>query len=173
MKMKEYYLDLKLSQKVYNSNKNVLEIGKCYNNIFNIITTPELVSRDIKIAYGFIYRKSINMFTRHCFVLLKGKIVDPTALFWSVANVQNIVTYYPFKLYNTDEYLSALSENNRLPDLYEELLEEEIDAHNRLIKLGFTRNLLEVGEFLQRVYGKNLLEGIEEYNKNNKVIIKK
>ena len=59
MKIEEYYLDFKLSEKVYNSNKNLLEIGKCYNNIFNIITCRELVSEDIKIAYGFVYRKDL------------------------------------------------------------------------------------------------------------------
>lgn len=173
MKIKECYLDYELSKKVYNSNKNLLEIGKCYNNIFNIITCKELVNQDIQIAYGFIYRTDINMFTRHCFVLLKGKIVDPTALFWSVANVQNIVTYYPFKLYNTDEYLSILSKKNNRTDLYEELIKEEVQAHNNLVELGFDRNPMEIAKFLQRVYKENLWEGIREYNKNNKVTIKK
>lgn len=171
--MKKYYLDLKLSKKIYNSNKNKLKKSECYTNIFNVITSPELVSQDIKIAYGFIYRKSINMFTRHCFIILEDKVVDPTILFWSVANVQNIVTYYPFKVYNVDEYLSILSKKNNKTDLYELLIKEEVQAHNNLVELGFVRNPLELGEFLQRVYGKNLLEGIEEYNKNNKVTIKK
>lgn len=171
--MKEYYLDFKLSKKIYNSNKNKLKKSECYNNIFNIITTPELVNKDIKIAYGFIYRTDINMFTRHCFILLNNKVVDPTVLFWSVTNVQNIVIYYPFKIYSFDEYLSALSKKANRTDLYELLIKEEIHAHNKLISMNFTRNLLEVGEFLQRAYKENLWEGIENYNKNNKLIIKK
>lgn len=172
MKMKEYYLDFKLSEKIYDSNKNVLEINKCYNNVFNIITTKELVSQDIKVCYGFIYRKDLSMFNRHCFIILGDRVVDPTALFWDIENVADITIYYPFKTYEFNEYLSVLSENNRLPDLYEVLLEEEIDAHNRLILKKMKRNVLEEGEFLQRVYGKNLWEGIENYNKNNKLIIK-
>lgn len=171
--MKKYYLDLKLSEKIYNSNKNVLEIGKCYNNIFNIITCKELVSQDIKVCYGFVYRKDLSMFNRHCFIVLNNKVVDPTALLWSVKNVADITIYYPFKTYSFRKYLSVLSENNRLPDLYEALLKEEIDAHNMLIQKGFNRNPLEEGEFLQRIYGKNFWEGIENYNKNNKLIIKK
>lgn len=172
MKIKECYLDYELSKKVYNSNKNLLEIGKCYNNIFNIITCKELVNQDIQIAYGFVYRKDINIFSRHCFIILEGRVVDPTALFWKAENIEDIAIYYIFKAYIFDEYLSVLSKNNRWTDLYEVLLEEEIQAHNKLIQKGFNRNVLEEGEFLQRVYGKNLWEGIENYNKNNKLIIK-
>lgn len=172
MQIDKFYLDLELSEKIYNSNKNILEIGKCYNNVFNVITYRELVSEDIRIAYGFVYRKDLSMFNRHCFIVLNNKVVDPTALFWGIENVADITTYYPFKIYSFSEYLSALSENNRRADLYEALLEEEIDAHNRLITEGFNRNLLEEGEFLQRIYGKNFWEGLKNYNKNNKLIIK-
>lgn len=171
--MKKYYLDLKLSKKIYNSNKNKLKKSECYTNIFNVITSPELVSQDIKIAYGFIYRKSINMFTRHCFVILGDRVVDPTALFWDIENVADITTYYPFKEYTFTEYLSALSENNRRADLYEALLKEEIDAHNKLISMNFNRNPIEEGDFLQRVYKENFWEGLKNYNKNKKIIIKK
>lgn len=174
MKMKEYYLDLKLSQKVYNSNKNVLEIGKCYNNIFNIITTPELVKQDIRICYGFIYRKSINIFSRHCFILLEDNtVIDPTTLFWKAENVADTIIYYPFKAYTFHEYLLVLSKKANRTDLYEELIKEEVQAHNNLVELGFDRNPMETAEFLQRVYKENLWEGIENYNKNNKLIIKK
>lgn len=172
MKIEEYYLDFKLSKKVYNGNKDLLEIGKCYNNIFNIITSPELVSRDIKVCYGFVYRSDLSMFSRHCFILSERKVVDPTVLFWSVADVKNIATYYPFKVYNVDEYLSILNKNSGWVDLYEELLEQEIQAHNRLISKKMKRNVLEEGDFLQRIYKENLWEGIENYNKNNKLIIK-
>ena len=151
MKIKECYLDYELSKKVYNSNKNLLEIGKCYNNIFNIITTPELVKQDIRIAYGFIYRADINMFTRHCFIVSEGKVVDPTVLFWKAENVADITTYYPFKIYTFSEYLSVLSKKGNKTDLYEELIKEEVQAHNSLTELGFDRNPLELGEFLQRV----------------------
>lgn len=174
MKMKEYYLDLKLSQKVYNNNKDLLEIGKCYNNVFNIITCREIVNKDIKIAYGFIYRKSINIFSRHCFILLEDKtVIDPTTLFWKAENVADTIIYYPFKAYTFHEYLLVLSKKANRTDLYNELLKEEVQAHNNLTELGFTRNPMEIGEFLQRVYKENLWEGIEEYNKNNKVTIKK
>lgn len=173
MQIDKFYLDLKLSQKIYNSNKNVLEIGKCYNNVFNVITCRELISEDIRICYGFVYRKDLSMFNRHCFIVLNNKVVDPTALLWDIENVADVTTYYPFKTYTFTKYLSVLSENNRRADLYEVLLKEEIDAHNRLIQKGFNRNPIEEAEFLQRVYGKNLWEGIREYNKNNKVTIKK
>lgn len=173
MQIEKYYLDYELSKKVYNSNKNVLEIGKCYNNIFNIITTPELVKQDIRICYGFIYRKSINIFSRHCFILLKGKVIDPTTLFWSEQNKADTIIYYPFKAYTFHEYLSVLSKKVNKTDLYEELIKEEVQAHNNLVELGFDRNPMETAEFLQRVYKENLWEGIREYNKNNKVTIKK
>lgn len=173
MKMKEYYLDFKLSRKIYNSNKNELKINKCYNNVFNIITTKELISQDIRICYGFMYRKDLSMFNRHCFILNNDKVVDPTALFWDIESIEDITTYYPFKEYTFTEYLSALSENNRRADLYEALLKEEIDAHNRLITEGFNRNPIEEGDFLQRVYKENFWEGLKNYNKNNKLIIKK
>lgn len=170
--MKKYYLDFTLSKKIYNSNKNVLEINKCYNNIFNITTCRDLVSKDIRVAYGFIYRSDLNMFTRHCFILLNNKAIDPTVLFWNTKNVQDIVTYYPFKIYHMREYISTLAENNRWTDLYEGLLEEEIQAHNRLIDMNFERNILEESEFLQRVYKKNFWKGVDDYNKNNKKVIK-
>ena len=173
MQIDKFYLDLELSKKIYNSNKNILEIGKCYNNIFNIITCRELVNKDIKIAYGFIYRKSINIFSRHCFIVLKGKVIDPTTLFWKAENVADTIIYYPFKAYTFDEYLSVLSKKANRTDLYKELIKEEVQAHNNLVELGFDRNPMEIGEFLQRVYKENLWEGIEEYNKNNKVTIKK
>ena len=67
----------------------------------------------------------------------------------------------------------VLSKKANRTDLYNELLKEEVQAHNNLTELGFTRNPMEIGEFLQRVYKENLWEGIREYNKNNKVTIKK
>lgn len=173
MKVEEYYLDYELSKKIYNSNKNKLKKSECYNNIFNIITCKELVNQDIQIAYGFIYRKSINIFSRHCFILKDNKIIDPTTLFWSEQNKIDTIIYYPFKTYTFDEYLSVLSKKVNRTDLYDELLKEEVQAHNNLVDMNFDRNPMEIAEFLQRVYGKNLLEGIEEYNKNNKVTIKK
>lgn len=173
MKIEEYYLDLELSKKIYNNNKNKLKKSECYNNIFNIITCKELVSQDIRICYGFIYRADLNMFTRHCFILLNNKIVDPTTLFWKAENIEDIIKYYIFKAYTFSEYLSVLSKKGNKTDLYEELIKEEVQAHNNLVDMNFDRNPMEIAEFLQRVYGKNLLEGIEEYNKNNKVTIKK
>lgn len=71
------------------------------------------------------------------------------------------------------EYYLDLKLSGKIYNSNKDLLEEEIDAHNRLITEGFNRNPIEEGDFLQRIYKENLWEGIREYNKNNKVTIKK
>ena len=57
-------------------------------------------------------------------------------------------------------------------ELYNELLNQEIQLHNKLVSRDYHRNFGELGEFLERVYNKDLMKGLNEY-KINKGIIKK
>lgn len=169
----KYLLDYQLSRDVYNVSKSLLEPNKCYNNTFNITSNiPSFLdSSEIKIMYCLMLRKDINMFNRHCCILYKNKIIDPTALFWSnIDTLYPLFFYYPLEVYTLDKYTEVLSENYGQVELYNLLLQKEIDMHNTLITRSYQRNYGELGEFLERVYKKDLFGGIKLYQSNHGII---
>lgn len=171
--MKEYKLDYKLSKELFKSNRRLFNSNECYNNIFNLIPSISSNKDDIKVAYGFVYTAGINMFTRHCFVLYKDKIIDPTAMFWTNINtLYDTFYYYPMIEFSIENYLDILDRNKGHIKLYNELLTDEIQLHNELINLGYQRNFGELAEFLERIYKKDLIKGLNEYQINNGIIKK-
>ena len=169
----KYILDYQLSKDVYNVSKSILNPNKCYNNTFNITSNiPSFLdSSEIKIMYCLMLRKGINMFNRHCCILYKDKIVDPTALFWNNIDIlYPSFIYYPIEVHTLDIYTDMLSKNHGHVELYNPLLQKEIILHNALVSEGYQRNYGELGEFLQRVYKKDLVNGIKSYQFNNGII---
>ena len=171
--MKEYKLNYQISKEIFETNRDDFKPNQCYNNIFLLVSNRNIDTNRIKIVYGFIYRKDINIFTRHCFALYDNEVIDPTAMFWiNVDTLYNTFYYYPIIELNTEEYLNVLDKNRGHIELYNELLNQEIQFHNKLVSLGYNRNFGELGEFLERVYNKDLIKGLNEYKINNGIIKK-
>lgn len=119
-----------------------------------------------------LYREDTNMFNRHCCILYDGMVVDPTAPLWKgIKKSFHMFRYYIVNTYTSEQYFDILDTNKGYPEFYKELLEEEIKIHNALIRENYLRNFGELGEFLERIYGRNIGKGILEYQ-NNRGIIK-
>lgn len=96
--------------------------------------------------------------------------MEPIEITLSQINATTIhFYYYPMKEFSVEDYLDIIDENRNHIELYNKLLNHETQLHNELINLGYKRNF---GEFLVRVYKKDLMKGLNEY-KINKGIIKK
>ena len=171
--MTQYKLNYQLSKEIFGTNRDNFKPNQCYNNTFLLVSNRNIDTNRIKIVYGFIYRKDINIFTRHCFVLHEGEIIDPTAMFWNnVDTLHDTFYYYPIIELNIEEYLNVLDKNRGRIELYNELLNQEIQLHNKLVSRDYHRNFGELGEFLERVYNKDLMKGLNEYKINNGIIKK-
>lgn len=171
--MKSFRLNYELSQEIFNRNKDSIRINDCYKNVFNIIASlpTKINMEDVRIMYCMLYREDTNMFNRHCCILYQDMVIDPTAPLWKgIENSFHVFRYYVINTYNSEQYLDILDLNEGYPELFEELLEEEIKIHNALIRKNYARNFGELGEFLERVYKKNLGTGILEYQNNQGII---
>lgn len=171
--MKSFRLNYELSQEVYNRNKDSININECYRNVFNVTASlpQEINMRDARIMYCMLYREDTNMFNRHCCILYQDTVIDPTAPLWkSAKNSFHMFRYYIINTYTSEQHLDILDLNNGHLEFFEELLEEEIKIHNALIRKNYARNFGELGEFLERVYKKNLGTGILEYQNNQGII---
>lgn len=171
--MNSFRLNYRLSEEVYNRNKDSIKINECYRNVFNAIVSlpPEINTRDVRIMYCMLYREDTNMFNRHCCILYNGMVVDPTAPLWKgIKKSFHMFRYYIINIYTSEQYFDILNINKGYPEFYKELLEEEIKVHNALIEKGYLRNFGELGEFLDRVYNKDLVKGLNEYKINNGII---
>lgn len=143
-----YELNHELSKKVFEQNKEKIQLNMCYKNIYLIYDCKELEGYNYQIAYGFLLDEDIC--TRHCFILLDNKtVVDPTAfLFLSKKELElNIVRYCIIKTFNTTDYLVQTLRNNSL-SLTNLLINKEIEMHDKLIKYGFKRNEYEIDSFI-------------------------
>ena len=77
-------------------------------------------------------------------------------MFWT--NVDTFY-YHPMIEFNIENYLNVLYKNRVYIELYNELLNYDIQLHNKLINLSYHRNFGELGEFLEWVYNKHLIKG--------------
>ena len=142
--IKEHELNVELSREVFNKCKDYIESKGCYNNVFNVI---QYYSRnfgkdgDWKIAYGFM--KSVrNIMVRHAFIIDKdGRVVDPTIIRSPYFKDDDSIFYITFKIFEYDEYINALINNDNQPDFYNVFTEEESQAR----EWGFKRGLICTG----------------------------
>lgn len=147
--MESYKLNYKLSKKIFEQNKEKIQLNMCYKNIYLSHNSPELQSYNFEIAYGFLLDEGIC--SRHCFILLKdcNTVVDPTAfLFLTKKELEiNAVRYCIIKTFNTTDYLVETLKSSDL-SLTNLLINEEIEIHDKLMKYGYKRNEYEFDDFI-------------------------
>lgn len=128
--MKKYEIDYENSKFVYNQNKNILKIKECYYNIFNLINKyPNMFLTGIyKIVYCYVTINNYdNLYCRHCCILYKNKIIDPTIFCYSKNDndIKN-TKYLIFKIFDDIyEYHNCIEKDHFYPALIQSLNEED------------------------------------------------
>ena len=178
--MKKLKLDLNHSRVMYEYFEEDIKMKECYNNTFKVMSSINFTSKfnleDYRIGYGFI-KKNIGdeqMLFRHAFVIRNtdNAVIDVTACIWDdVESKYKDYEYYVFKEYdNMDTYTDDLIKENGMPALYGVCQDEEIEMYNYLVKKGYSCNPVDYMDLLSRIYGNNIIEGIDEYNSGKSVL---
>lgn len=110
----------------YNKVKDYIEIkqGQCYNNVANLITYV-LTNEKFKIAYCYVGCEPFPM-VRHCIVLDEEEDAIDISLIKTHENKDILFEnweYNIFKIFEVDEYVKSIEENDlrcNLPDCKEE-----------------------------------------------------
>lgn len=127
--MRKYQLDIDKSREVYEYFKDEIKIKECYNNVFNIFTLCPRTFREgkWKIAYGYV-EVMAGLFCRHCFIIDENEnVLDPTNFAHEEPQLNRI--YYVIAMFNdTDEYLSAIEQDDLLPALEKYLRDKDKQA---------------------------------------------
>lgn len=128
--IKEHKLNLELSREVYEKCKGALEVKQCYNNVFYVVTYyPEYFNKDNhwQVAYG--YHSAIgNLMARHCFITNKNnEVIDPTIFTRTHSNPEESEDkiYISHTIFDFEDYLNALEEEEGYPALYRTLYEKD------------------------------------------------
>lgn len=135
--MKKYFLNEENSLSLYKENKSKIIAKDCYHNIFRLISKyrKEFTSGDWKIAYGYISSVD-NIFCRHCFILFKDKVIDPTV--YATNSNNSTRHYYVFTEFSSiDEYLDAIEKENGYPALNKILINEDTAAQKWALDNGY------------------------------------
>ncbi|MCW3793790.1 hypothetical protein OM416_19540 [Paenibacillus sp. LS1] len=121
-------LNFEQSEEVYNTCKQKIEAGACYNNIFSVMmaSKTKLNSKQWRIAYGY-YAVQGNIMARHCFIVNEqGEAIDPTLLTHKNRVLNEDEEYQSFYLIdNLNEYIELISDSYSNPDLLSSLKEKE------------------------------------------------
>lgn len=134
MKMRKCQLDIEKSQEVYDYFKDIIEIKKCYNNVFSVFELSPKHFREgkWKVAYGYA-EVMAGLYLRHCFILDEhGAVIDPTAFAKADPQLQREHReYYVMAVFDdVDEYLTAIEENDYMPALERYLFVQDVKAHH-------------------------------------------
>ena len=125
--LKPIYLNEELSMDVFKQSKRHVEIKKCYNNVFHVVTKNKVIRKgvmegNIKIAYGYVQvLEDDNIYCRHCFLVKDGEVIDPTIM---INDKKWVREYFIFKTLGRSEYISAIEKDDGQPGLYEFLHKE-------------------------------------------------
>lgn len=140
--MKTHKLNVKLSEKVFNSCKKHIALKDCYANIWRV-TAPNMQkfnNGEWKVTYG--YMPSVcGLYVRHCFIVNQdGEAIDPTAVLIQKELQSELPkeTYISFAVLDFDEYLTLVSENDFILDLVFPLREKEneLKRETNLVFIG-------------------------------------
>lgn len=116
--MRKCFLDYDKSKAVYENCKQYIEIKKCYNNVFQVVTDyiSQFRNGELKVAYGYVETMA-GVYCRHCFIIDENsKVIDPTIHTNTDPNFYR--TYLITKAFDdVDEYLNAIENENYMPAL--------------------------------------------------------
>lgn len=139
--MRYYNLNKEKTLELYNKKNLLLEIKECYMNTFMVFTEyQEKFNVGLwRVAYGYMkISKDVNLYCRHAFVLDENdEVIDVTLALLCDNKRSNTIRsineesctedkYIVMKIFNAEEYLKALEENDKYVALETYLHEEDM-----------------------------------------------
>ena len=129
---------LELSQK----NRTFIEKKMCYNNVFNIFSRDAEVRTKVSqgawmVAYGYVQSLD-DLFIRHAYFVdtQTNEVIDPTLALLDMFKEKEEILYFHLQLFQSEMYLSVLTENNAEPSLTRFLMKKDLKLQQQLMEEG-------------------------------------
>lgn len=134
--MKKYKLNKKVSKEMYLRHKGIVTFKGCYDNVYNIVTKERMLYNflysDYKVCYGaWSVGDKSNLYAKHCFFLVGGKVVDPT--YYTTTEIDR--DYLIFKELSIKEYIDMLLKTNGDVSLMREMNKIQMELMSKGILL--------------------------------------
>lgn len=148
-------LNIKESERVFKLISEELAPHECYNNSFKVaLHYKHTEHKNFKIAYGYLNVTSINIWVRHCVVLLDDlSVVDPIHLnykagrFGSTTSIEPVNTdniiyeFAPFRVMTLEEFMEEAEARDYKSDL--RFTEGELLFYKNFFKEALEHTIIE------------------------------